>query len=80
MSKLSEAQIRAKNKYDKKTYSRTTLSLKHKEMDILNKHCEKFGYSKNGFMVKSIQEKIERETGKTFEELLKETEQSKFSD
>lgn len=80
MGKLTEAQIRAKNKYDKKAYKRILARLKPHEMEIFNDHCEKFNHSKNGFIVKSIFEKIERETGKTFEELLKETEQSKSSD
>ena len=78
--KNSNAKIRAVNRYNKKTYSRTTISLKHSEMEILDKHCEKFNHSKNGFIVKSIKQNIENESGKTFEELLKETEQSKSSD
>lgn len=72
--KNSEARIRANNKYNKKNYSRTPVSLKHKEMYILNSHCQEFGYSKNGFIVQAIKEKIERDTGKSFEEFLQEKE------
>ncbi len=59
--KRTKASTKAKTKYNKKTYSRTTISLKHDEMDKLNLHCQKFGYSKNGFIVKAIEEKIKRD-------------------
>lgn len=70
--KKATSQTRAKSKYNKKNYSRTPISLKHNEMSVLNNHCEKYGYSKNGFIVQAIKEKIERDTGKSFEEFLKE--------
>ncbi len=80
MGKLTEAQKRAKAKYNKKAYKRAELILKPYIMDILNDYCNKIGSSRNSFISQAIQEKIERETGKTFEELLKETQQSKSSD
>ena len=70
--KKATSQTRAKSKYNKKNYSRTPISLKHNEMSVLNNHCEKYGYSKNGFIVKAIKEKIERDTGKSFDDFIKE--------
>ncbi len=80
MAKNSQARIKASNKYVKKAYKQFNVKLKPYQMEILENHCNRNNYSKNNFAVLSIQEKIERETGKTFEELLKETEQSKSSD
>lgn len=77
---MGKSSTKAKNKYNKTAYKRISLLIKPLLMDVLNNHCNKFEYSKNGFIAKSIKETIERETGKTFEELLKETEQSKSSD
>lgn len=74
MGKLTDAQKRAKAKYNKKAYRRAELILKPPVMNILNSHCNKIGSSKNGFISQAIQEKIERDTGKTFNELLEEAE------
>ena len=70
--KISKSSTRAKSKYNKKNYSRTPISFKHAEMEVLNNHCKKYGYSKNGFVVQAVKEKIQRETNKNFDELLKE--------
>lgn len=70
--KKANSQTRAKSKYNKKNYVRTPISLRHNEMNVLNNHCKKFGCSKNGFIVQAIKEKIERDTGKNFDEFLKE--------
>lgn len=78
--KNSDARIRANNKYNKKNYTRTPISLRHNEMNVLNAHCEKHGYSKNGFIVQAIKEKIERDTGKSFDEFLKEQQQEQDPD
>ena len=80
MGKLTEAQKRAKAKYEKKSYVCFNTRFKHNEMDILNNYCQEFECSKNGLIVKATLEKIERETGKTFEKLLEEVWQSKPSD
>lgn len=68
----TKSSTKAKSKYNKKAYSRTHISFKHSEMAILNMHCEKYGYSKNGFVVQAVKEKIERDTGKSFDEFIKE--------
>ena len=75
--KKSNSQTRAKSKYNKKNYVRTPISLRHNEMNVLNNHCEKYSYSKNGFIVQAIKEKIERDTGKSFEEFLKDNQEEK---
>ncbi len=62
--KNSEARLKANAKYNKKAYERTTITMKPEEMKKFTKHCEEFGYSKNGFMVLAIKEKIERDENK----------------
>lgn len=74
MSKLSEAQKRAKNKYNKKSYKQFNVKLKPFQMDILENYCNKYGYSKNNFAILSLKEKMEKDTGKSFDEFLKEQE------
>lgn len=74
---MGNSSTKAKRKYNRKAYKRTELSLKPYVMDFLNSYCNKIGNSKNGFILKAIEEKIKHDTGKTIEELLKETEQSK---
>ena len=80
MAKTSDAKLKAIKKYDMKTYERINARFRKDEMKVFSNYCKKSNHSKSGFMVKATLEKIERETGKTFEELLKETEQSKSSD
>ncbi len=74
MSKLSEAQKRAKNKYNKKSYKQFNVKLKPFQMDILENYCNKYGYSKNNFAILSLKEKMEKDTGKNFDEFLQEQE------
>ena len=69
---MGKASTRAKNKYNKTAYRQLNLKLKPKIMDVLNRHCEVFSHTKNNFIAQAIKEKIERETGRTFDELLKE--------
>lgn len=75
MGKASLAQLRANIKYDKKTYSRLQLKMRHLEMQYFKKFCKDRKYTYNGFLKMALQEKIERETGRTFQELL-----AKFSE
>lgn len=73
INRETKSSTKAKSKYNKKAYSRTHISFKPSEMAVLNMHCEKYGYSKNGFVVQAVKEKIEKDTGKSFEEFLKES-------
>lgn len=77
---MGKASTRAKNKYNKTAYRQLNLKLKPKIMDVLNRHCEVFSYTKNNFIAQAIKEKIERETGRTFDELLKELQPAEESD
>ena len=70
----SEAKQRAKKRYEGKTYKRLTLLFKLNEFKILDKFCKINGYTKNGFTVSAIMKRIEKETGKTIEELQKDYE------
>ncbi len=71
----TKSSTKAKSKYNKKNYVRTLITLRHKEMNILNNHCQKYGYSKNGFILQAIKDRIEKDTGKSFDEFLKEQQQ-----
>lgn len=75
-NKNSPAKIRANNKYIKKAYKKLTVRLKHIQMELLDKHCEKYGYSKNGFAVQAIEEKIKRDEEQHSKELVNENEDS----
>ena len=68
--KYSKAQIDANHKYNKKTYKRVSLYVKNEEMTIIEDFCKSGNYSKNNLFIESVKEKIERETGKIFQDLL----------
>lgn len=70
--KYSSAQIKANHKYNKKNYKRVSLYVKNEEMDIIEDFCKNNNYSKNNVFIEGVKEKIERDTGKSFEEFLKE--------
>lgn len=77
--KNSDARIKANNKHDRKTYSRLTFRMRHLEMKCFKNFCDNKKYSYNNFIVTAIKEKIERNTGKSFDEFLKESEEIKSS-
>lgn len=58
---LSEAQRKANDKYIKDHYRQVKLSMPNEEADLLEDHCQKYGYTKAGFIRKAIKEKIERD-------------------
>ena len=58
---LSEAQRKANDKYIKEHYRQVKLSMPNEEADLLEDHCQRYGYTKAGFIRKAIQEKIERD-------------------
>lgn len=70
--KYSSAQIKANHKYNKKNYKRVSLYVKNEEMDIIEDFCKNNNYSKNNVFIEGVKEKIERDTGKSFDEFLKE--------
>lgn len=73
MKSISEAQKRAKNKYNKKAYKQLNVKLKPFQMEILENYCSTYNFSKNNFAILSLKEKMERDTGKSFDEFLKES-------
>jgi hypothetical protein len=71
-SKSSDAKIKANRKYTEKTYKKVSTYFTINDMIAINEYCSKFNYSKNGLIVQAVKEKIERDTGKSFDEFLKE--------
>ena len=70
--KYSKSQINANRKYNEKTYKRVSLYVKNEEMTVIEDFCKNGNYSKNNLFIEAVKEKIERETNKNFDELLKE--------
>lgn len=81
-SKVS-SKTKAKRKYNEKTYKKVSVYVKNNEMRIIESFCKDRNYSKNNLFVESVKEKVQRELGKSIDELLKELqtiEESKISD
>ena len=70
--KYSMSQIKANHKYNKKAYKRVSLYIKNDEMVVVEDFCKNKNYSKNNLFVESVREKIEKETGKNFDDLMSE--------
>lgn len=75
MNKNNESKTKAKRKYNEKSYKRVSLYIKNEEMDIIEEFCKNNNYSKNNLFIEGVKEKIERDTGKSFDEFLKEHQQ-----
>ena len=75
LKKNSDPRIKANNKHDKKTYSRLTFRMRHSEMKCFKSFCDEKKYSYNNFLVTAIKDRIEKETGKSFDDLLQEPEE-----
>ena len=58
---VSEAQKKANKKYFDNNYKQVKLSMPIMEAEALEKHCQKFEYSKAGFIREDIKEKIEND-------------------
>jgi len=58
---VSEAQKKANKKYFDNNYKQVKLSMPVEEAVILEEHCEKYKYTKAGFIRDAIKEKIERD-------------------
>lgn len=69
---MGRTSTKAKNKYNKTAYRRITVHLKPEVMEVFNKHCEEFSYTKNNFIIQAIKDRIEKETGKKFDDLMSE--------
>ena len=50
----SEAQKRAKAKYNAKTYKQLKASLKFSDYDLVDNYCKSIGISKASFIVKAV--------------------------
>lgn len=77
------SKTKAKRKYNEKTYKKVSVYVKNNEMRIIESFCKDRNYSKNNLFVESVKEKVQRELGKSIDELLKELqtiEESKISD
>lgn len=73
--KSSDAKIRANRKYTEKNYKKVSTYFSISDMEVINRYCQKFNFSKNGLIVQAVKEKIERDSGKSFDEFLKEQQQ-----
>lgn len=58
---VSEAQKRAKNKWEKENLKRVSIVMKKEFHAILETRCNEKGESKNGFIMQAIKEKLEKE-------------------
>ncbi|MBQ6143657.1 MAG: hypothetical protein IJI84_04165 [Clostridia bacterium] len=67
---VSKAQKNSAKKYQDSNCMRISLILSKEVGEILLNHIAKKGSTKNGFIIQAIKEKIERETGENFQDLL----------
>lgn len=61
-SKTSKAQQKAVHKYVKNNYDRIELTVPKGQKSIIKSHAEQQGESMNSFVVRAINETMERET------------------
>lgn len=62
-TKNSKARIAANNRYNAKAYDRINIAVPKGKKDVIKSCADRNGDSINGFIVKAIDEKIEREGG-----------------
>lgn len=77
---VSKAQKNSAKKYQDLKCMRVSLILSKDIGEILLNHIAKNGSTKNGFIIQAIKEKIERETGKNFQDLLVQMQTNKKSE
>lgn len=63
MPPISEARKRANAKYDAKAYSKILLRVRTDEIDEIRAAIEASGESVNGYILKAIRQRMEREQG-----------------
>lgn len=61
MPPMSEAKKRANAKYDAKTYAKILLRVRADEIDEIRAAIEASGESVNGYILKAIRQRMERE-------------------
>lgn len=69
---VSDAQKKSAKKYQDKNNKRFGIIMKKCDGETLEKYLKNNSYTVNGFIVQAVKEKIERDTGKSFEEFIKE--------
>lgn len=67
MEKQGKASTRAKDKYNAANYDQIKLWGKKGDRDRIDEAAQKAGMTRNAFIMKAIEEKIEREKEKTTE-------------
>lgn len=60
-SKISKAQQKAVNKYVKNNYDRINVTFPKGKKEILKEHAKKQGESVNAFIIRSVDETIQRD-------------------
>ena len=60
-SKISKAQQKAVNKYVKNNYDRINVTFPKGQKEIIKDHAKRHGESVNAFIVRSVNERMERE-------------------
>lgn len=66
---VSKANQRAVNKYVKANYDRINVTMPKGEKEIIQEYAAAYGESVNGFIVRSIRERMERNSGGTASEI-----------
>lgn len=69
---MRESQKIGNKRYQDSKCMRISLILNKEMGEVLIKHITKNGNTKNGFIIQAIKEKIEKETGKKFDDLMSE--------
>ena len=70
--KISNSSTKAKRKYNEQNYSQLNVQLKSDIIKNFKLYCKNSNIPQRVFIEQAITEKIERDTGKSFEEFLKE--------
>ena len=61
-SKISKAQQKAVNKYVKNNYDRINVTFPKGQKEIIKDHAKRNGESVNAFIVRSVNERMERDS------------------
>lgn len=71
---LTEKKKKSNKRSQDKNNKRFGIIMKKSEGETLEKYLKDNSYTVNGFIVQAVKEKIERDTGKNFDEFLQEQE------
>lgn len=61
-AKTSKAQQKAVNKYVKNNYDRINVTFPKGQKEIIKEHAQKYGESVNAFIIRSVNETMERDS------------------